>query len=425
VAAAERVPGHVVGDGSHTLRELVELSNADPARAAKHKTRILFDDRAIALAKRLGYTPEDVPPRGVRVPLVLTCNISTGGTSIDCTDEIHPDNLAICEQAARVVGLDVAGVDLIAPNIARSVLETGGGICEVNGGPGLFVVHSQPVEGKPRDVIKPVIEHLFPPGSPTRVPIVAVTGATGSKLTSRIIAHILKVVGHQVGLATTDGISIDGVKMVLGDMSCPDAAQIVLHNPTIDAAVVEAGYKGILCSGLGYDRADVAVITNVSSGRNREYEVDSSVDFVRLNAVVADATDDQGVIVLNADDAGCQRIAKRVRGEVIYFSMQLESEVVSRHLREGGRAVLLRQRSEGETLTVLNGAETDLVFAHELSTASEDRVIVNIAGALASVAACIGLGIDLDDIRQGLHKFAQHSLAQHSFADSFAQGQLI
>jgi cyanophycin synthetase len=411
VAAAERLPGHVVGDGSHTLRELVELSNADPTRALKHKARIAFDDRTIALAQKQGYDPEDILPRGVRVPLVLTCNISTGGTSIDCTDDIHPDNLAICEQAAKIIGLDVAGIDLIALDIAQSVQETDGAICEVNGGPGLFVVHSQPFEGKPRDVIRPVIDHLFPPGSPSRVSVIAVTGAAGTKTTSRIIAHILKVVGHQVGLATTDGISIDGVRTVRGDMSGPDAARMVLHNPMIDVAVLETGYKGILCSGLGYDRADVAVITKVSHQRTSVHKTDILPDLRRVNEVVAKATGERGVIVLNADDPGCQGIADNVCGEVIYFSMQLEHEVIAHHLRKGRRALVLRPRSDGETLTVVDESETDMMPAHELSTAGEDPVVINIASALAAAAACVGLGINLDFIRRGLRSFSQGRFA--------------
>src|ERR1700704_4165088 len=283
VAAAERVPAYVIGDGSHTLRQLVDLANADPMRASKHKARVTFDGRAIALAQRQGFSPDNVPPAGQRVEIALTANISTGGTSVDCTDQIHAYNVAIAEQAAQVVGLDLAGIDLIAPDISKPVLETGGAICEVNGGPGLFVVHSQPVEGQPREVIRPVIDHLFPTGAQSRIPIIVVTGTNGTTTTSRIISHVLELAGHHVGLATTEGLDIDGVRIVRGDMTGPDSARKVLRNPVIDAAVLETGHKGILRSGLGYDRADVAVVMGTIGEREGEPGKGTVEVMARLN----------------------------------------------------------------------------------------------------------------------------------------------
>jgi cyanophycin synthetase len=405
VAAAERLPAQVMGDGSHTLRELVELSNADPARASKHKTRIAFDEGTITLGQKQGYGPDDIPPPGKRVQLALTSNISTGGTSIDCTDEIHPYNVAIAEQAALVIGLDVAGIDLIAPDVAKSVLETGGAICEVNGGPGLFVVHSEPVEGKPRDVTRPVIDLLFPPGTPSRLPIVVVTGASGATTASRMIAQILTLAGRHVGLATTDGINIDGVRIVRGDMSGPDSARMVLRNPTIDAAVLETSHQGILCAGLGYDRADVAVITNVSGESAGVPAIDTLHDLVRLNAVVANSTGEHGVTVLNADDHQCVRIAGETRGKVIYFSRQADNEVIGRHLRSGGRALILRTQSDRQDLTLIDSSETQLLLARRTSHGSDNRSGLGTSSAVAAAAACVGLGIDLDCIGYGLRAF--------------------
>jgi cyanophycin synthetase len=405
VAAAERLPAHVISDGSHTLRELVELSDADPTRASKHKTRITFDERTIMLGQRQGYDPDDIPPPGKRVQLALTCNISTGGTSIDCTDEIHPYNVAIAEQAARVIGLDVAGIDLIAPDVAKSVLETGGAICEVNGGPGLFVVHSQPVEGKPRDVTRPVIDFLFPPKTPSRVPIIAVTGASGTTTASRMIAHILTLAGRHVGVATTDGIDIDGVRIVRGDMSGPDSARIVLRNPAIDAAVLETSHKGILCCGLGYDRADVAVITNVNGESVSVAASDTLHDLVRLNAVVASSTGEHGVTVLNADDSKCVRIAGETHGEVIYFSRQPDNEVIGRHLRSGGRALILHTQTQRQALVMIESSETQLVLALETSHRPNNLDGLSVSSVLAAAAASVGLGIDLDCIGDGLRAF--------------------
>jgi cyanophycin synthetase len=407
VAAAERVPAHVTGDGTHTLRQLVGLCNADPTRGLKHKTRIAFDDRAIALAREQGFNPEDVPPSGKRVHLVLTCNISTGGISIDCTDEVDPYNVAIAEQAARIIGLDVAGIDLIAPNIAQSVLETGGAICEVNGGPGLFVVHSQPAEGKPRDVTRPVIDHLFPPGVPSRVPIISVTGANGATVTTKMISNILTVAGHHVGVATSEGVDINGVRMVRGDMSGPDSPRMLLRNPAIDAIVLETGHKGILCSGLGYDRADVAVITSVNGERASLGGINTLQELARLNAVVAGSTSERGITVLNADDDWCVRIAAEAHGEVIYFSLQPENEAIGRHLRTGGRALILRKVSDGEALSLIDRAETSIVLAQDLFVAHEERAAGNIADALAAAASCVGLGINSECISQGLRSFVE------------------
>jgi cyanophycin synthetase len=405
VAAAERLPAHVTGDGTHTLRRLVELSNADPTRSLKHKTRIAFDDRAIALAQKQGFSPEDVPPSGVRVPLVLTCNISTGGSSIDRTDEIHPHNVAVAEQAARIVGLDVAGIDLIAPNIAQSVLETGGAICEVNGGPGLFVVHSQPAEGEPRDVTRAVIDHLFPSGAPSRVPIIAVTGSNGTATTSSMIAKTLTVAGRRVGVATREGINISGVRIVRGDMSGSESPRMLLRNPAIDAAVLEVGHKGILCSGLGYDRADVAVITKVKGECVNLEGIETLQQLARVDAVVANSASQSGVAVLNADDPWCVRIAEETPGEVIYFSQQPDNEVIRRHLLTGGRALILRPSSQGEVLVLIDGTETSLVLAHEISALHDECAAGNISNALAAAAACVGLGINSECISQGLRSF--------------------
>jgi cyanophycin synthetase len=409
VAAAERLPAHVTGDGSHTLCELIELSNSDPTRTAKHKTRIACDERTISLGQEQGYSPDDVPPSGKRVQLALTCNISTGGTSIDRTDEIHPYNIAIAEQAARVIGLDVAGIDLIAPDAAQSVLKTGGAICEVNGGPGLFVVHTQPVEGQPRDVIGPVIDLLFPPGAASRIPIIAVTGAGDTGVTSRAIAHILKLCGRRVGLASADGIDIDGVRIVEGDMSGPDSPRIVLRNPAIDAAVLEISHKEILCSGLGYDRADVAVITNVTGEGASLPPLETVQELARLNAVVARATSNGGVTVLNADDDGCVRIAEEIRGKV-YFSQHRDNKVIANHVRTGGRAVILRVESSRQEVSVIGAGDTSILLTQRVLSSPENRTQANMVPALAAAAACVGLDINLERISQGLYALVRGEL---------------
>ena len=399
VAASERIPAHVVGDGSHTLQELVDMTNADPKRHANHRIRLVFDDDAKALAFKQGCAAGDRVPLEKRVYLSLTANISTGGISVDCTDEIHPYNRAIAEQAALVVGLDVAGVDLIAPDIAQSVRETGGAIGEVNCGPGLFVVHSQPDVGQPREVVAPILDLLFPPGVPSRIPIVAVAGSVDPCATSLMIAHALQRAGHRVGTATSEGVYIDALRMVDGDRSDPEAARMVLRNPAIDMAVLEVGYRGLLNSGLGYDRADVAVITSVGGEWAGLPGIECARDLARLNAVVATSTGGRGVVVLNAEDEGCVRIAGEVSGRVIYFSCDAEHPVIESHRRMGGRAIVLREDTQGARHGYLEEKGDSVRIAQIPAAGSAPNEVTRI---LAALAACSALDVDFKCFRQSV-----------------------
>jgi cyanophycin synthetase len=404
VAVTEEVPAHVVGDGSHTIRELVRLTNADPRRGHGSENllvRIRLDESAIEMAQEQGFGPEDVPPAGKRVQLVRTAHISLGGISIDRTDEVHPYNAMIAEQAAQVIGLQVAGIDLISTDIAQSVRETGGAICEVNAGPGLGL-HIEPVEGKPRDVARPVVELLFPASATSRVPIVAITGTEGRTSTSQMIAHILGSAGRRVGLANSDGMYLGGAHLIQGEMNGPDSARTLLRNPAIETAVLEVGYEGILCSGLGYDSADVVVITQIR-GRHCDLDsVDTLRALVRLNAVVANSVRPEGSIVLNADDEGCIEIGTQARERVIYFSMCAENPMVGKHVRAGGQAVVLRPGARAEGIYLFDGRRTALMFNEEIPARFDERGRSSTAKRLAAAAACAALEIDSTSIGLGL-----------------------
>jgi cyanophycin synthetase len=408
VAVAERVPAHVRGDGVHTVQELVETTNQDLRRGVGHEkilTRIAVDGQTIEVLAKQELTLESVPAEGRFVQLKLTGNMSTGGTSIDRTDDIHPDNVEIARQAAMVVGLDVAGIDFITPDIARSVREQRGAIVEVNAGPG-FRMHTHPTEGHPRHVGRAVIDMLFPPGSHTRVPIVAVTGTNGKTTTSRMIAHIMKTAGRKVGLTTTDGIYVDATQIAAGDMSGPTSAQMVLKNPAIDYAVLETARGGILRSGLGFDRCDVAVVTNVTSDHLGLKGINTLAELAKVKEVVPQSVLPNGASVLNADNPYTVEMERVARGEIIYFSMDEENPVIREHLRERGKAVVLRPTRHGEMITLIeHRRDTSLLLAEEIPATLEGRIRVNIQNAMAAAAAAFAQDVQLEYIRTALRTF--------------------
>jgi cyanophycin synthetase len=408
-AVAQRVPAHVVGDGEHPLAELVELTNADPRRGIGHEkvlTRIKVDEEAITYAREQGFELTDVPPRGVRVFLKRTGNMSTGGISIDRTEEIHPDNAELAELAARVVGLDIAGIDFICPDISVPVRDTGGGIVEVNAAPG-FRMHTHPTEGEAQYVAKPVIDMLFPPGSPSRIPIVAVTGSNGKTTTARMIAHIMKGMGRKVGMTSTDGIFVDGRAVRRGDMSGPKSASTVLQNPTVDFAVFEVARGGILREGLGYQRNDVAVVLNVTGDHMGLGGITSIRQLAAVKQVVVEAVPRSGTAVLNADDPLVAAMGRHCSGSVIYFSMDPENEMIRRQAARGRRAVTLEPGRNGEMIVLRQGRKSmPLVWTHLVPATFEGRARMNVQNALAAAAAAWVAGAHLHDIRQGLRTFS-------------------
>ena len=408
VAVAERVPAGVVGDGRHTVRELVAITNDDPRRGIGHEkvlTKIKVDGTAEALVKKQGYALDDVPPDGTFVKLAATGNMSTGGISIDRTWEAHEENVEIAEEAARVVGLDVAGIDFLVPDITKPVRETGGAIVEVNAAPG-FRMHTHPTEGEAQFVAMHVVDLLFPTGTPSRIPIVAVTGSNGKTTTVRMISHIFKGMGRSVGFTSTDGIYIDGRLVKRADASGPKSAQMVLQNPRVDFAVFETARGGILREGLGYGNNDVAVVMNVTGDHLGLKGIDTLEQLAAVKQVVVEAVPKTGWAVLNADDPLVLEMRKACSGSVLLFSMDPDNAFIDRWIRRGRKAVVLEKSERGEMMVIREGRRTmPIAWVHTLPATFEGRARMMVQNAMAAAAAAHVAGAHLDDIRQGLRSF--------------------
>jgi cyanophycin synthetase len=407
VAVAKRVPGHVVGDGKHTITELVELVNRDPRRGIGHEkvlTRIELDAEAARMLERKGYTTDTVPPDGELVFLRGTANLSTGGTAIDLTDAVHPDNRAMAIRAARAIGLDVVGVDFITPDITASYREVGGGICEVNAAPG-FRMHVSPTEGKPRDVGRAVIDMLFPSGAPSRIPIASLTGTNGKTTTARMLAHIHKMAGRIVGLTTTDGVYVDGSRTFAGDMTGPTAARMVLSDPTVDCAVLETARGGLLRAGLGFRHSDVGAVLNVTSDHLGLHGIDTLDQLAQLKRIVVEVARD--VAVLNADDPLCLRMADHTEAQrIAYVTMNPRHELVRQHIRAGGLAIVCEEGINGHMVTLYDrGAHQPLLWTHLIPATLEGKAVHNVQNAMFAAIMAHAMGVKADDIRQGLRTF--------------------
>ena len=407
VAVAKRVPGHVVGDGSSTIGTLVEAVNKDPRRGIGHEkvlTRIEIDHQANRLLGAAGYTLETILEDGEIFYLRSTGNLSTGGTAVDLTDELHPDNAEMAMRAAKAIGLDVAGVDFITPDITKSYKEIGGAICEVNAAPG-FRMHVAPTVGIPRDVAKPVMDMLFRPGTPSRIPIASITGTNGKTTTSRMIAHIHKMSGGTVGLATTDGVYIDGVRTVEGDMTGPMAARMVLRDPTVDTAVLETARGGLLRAGLGYRSCDVGLVLNVSSDHLGMKGIDTVEQLAEVKRIVAEVARD--CAVLNADDIHCLRMADHTEAKrIAYFTMNPKNDLVRQHIQAGGLAAVLEEGINGQMITLYDDRNhIPLLWTHLIPATLEGKALHNVQNAMAAAVVAYAQGIKLQNVRQGLRTF--------------------
>ena len=407
VAAAKRVPGHVVGDGEHTIEALVDIVNTDPRRGVGHEkvlTRLEFDHQAERLLKKLGYDKDTVPAEGEVVYLRSTANLSTGGTAIDVTDTIHPDNREMAERSIKAIGLDIGGVDFLTRDITESYRDAGGGICEVNAGPG-FRMHVAPSEGTSRDVGGSVLDMLFPPDMPSRIPIAAVTGTNGKTTTSRMLAHILKLSGMTVGLTSTDGVYIDGNLSVSGDMTGPVSAQMILRDPSVDAAVMEVARGGMLRSGLGFPNCNVSCCLNVSADHLGLRGIDTLEQLAEVKRVPIEIATDAAV--LNADDPNCLKMADYTDAErVCYVTMNPGHPLVKQHINAGGQAFVLEQGMNGHMIAIYDSeVHTPLLWTHLIPATIEGRAMHNVQNAMFAAALAYNMDISLEDIRHGLRTF--------------------
>jgi len=407
-AVARRHAAAIVGDGSRTITDLIAEANADPRRGMGHETvmtRITLDAAALAVLASQGLEPGSIPEPDQYVRVRDTANLSTGGTAQDCTDEVHPENIFVAEQAAAAVGLDVAGIDFLSPDISRPVSETGGGIVELNAAPGLRM-HLAPSSGQPRDVGQAIVDHLFPRPRASRIPVVAVTGTNGKSTTVRMVGRILRASGLNVGLTSTSGIYVNEHLIRAADASGPKSARMVLGNPTVDAAVLETARGGILREGLGFDRCDVGCVLNVTEDHMGLKGIHTVKDLADVKSVVVEAVKRRGVSVLNADDPLVVKMSRHARGRICWFSMRGHDRMVDRHIAGGGMAVTLEEENDGQMIVLhRDAASSRVIAAGDIPATQRGAAAFNTANALAATAIAAALGISLDVIATGLASF--------------------
>ena len=404
IAVAERVPAHVKGDGKQTIQQLIDQTNADPRRGYGHEnvlTQIDIDNQTLRCIRKAGYELGSVLKKGEMLFLKTTANISTGGTAIDVTDEVHPENVFLFERIARIIGLDVAGIDVIAPNVSEPLRENGGGIIEVNAAPG-FRMHLAPSEGIGRNVAEHVIDMLFPQGAPSRIPIFAITGTNGKTTTTRLIAHILRNSGRTVGFTTTDGTYIGNEQITKGDNTGPVSAQLVLKDPTVDVAVLETARGGIIRSGLGFDHADVGVVLNVAADHLGLKDVNTLEDLARVKSVIPRAVGKRGYAVLNAEDDLVYKMKELVDGKVVCFSMDENHPNIKRRAERGRVSCVY----ENGFVTILKGKwKVRVEKVVNIPLTYGGRAEFMIQNVLAATLACFVHGVSIEDIRVGLTTF--------------------
>jgi len=408
VAAARRDPPQVIGDGVHTVRELVDTVNLDPRRGNGHSTsltKIRFDDIALGSLAKQGMVAESVPTKGQRVILRNNANLSTGGAATDVTDDVHPEVAARAIAAAQMIGLDICGVDLVCDSVLHPIEELGGGIVEVNAAPGLRM-HLSPSFGKGRAVGEAIVGAMFADGDDGRIPVVAVTGTNGKTTTVRLIAHLLTAAGLRTGMTNTDGVYIEGRRIDTGDCAGPRSARNVLLHPDVDAAVFETARGGLLREGLAFDRCQVAVVTNIGAGDHLGLNyINTLEDLAVLKRVIVQNVADSGVAVLNAADPTVAAMADNARGTVTFFALDVSHPVMSMHRAKGGRVVFV----DDLDIVCVQGKHEHRIALAGVPITRNGAIGFQVENVMASVAAAWGCGLSWDAIRAGLKTFVGES----------------
>ena len=404
VAAAKRTPARITGDGESTIRQLIDIVNSDPKRGFGHEnvlTAIKVDAMTLSILEGKGYTEETVLPKGEILNLKDTANLSTGGTASDVTDIIHPDNVFMAERIARVIGLDVCGIDVMTSDISVPLGQTGGAVLEVNAAPG-FRMHLAPTDGLPRNVAGNVIDMLFPPGTPFRIPIIAVTGTNGKTTTTRLIAHMAKMMGYHVGFTTSDGVYIQNQMLVKGDCTGPVSAESVLKDPTVDFAVLECARGGLLRSGLGFHHCDIGIVTNVAADHLGLKGINTIEQLAKVKGVIPETVLPEGHAILNADDDLVYAMRENVKCQVALFSMDEDNPRIRQHNKNGGISAIF----ENGYITICKGGwKIRIVKAVNVPLTYGGRAHFMIQNVLPAVLAGYLRGFKTDDIKLALTTF--------------------
>jgi cyanophycin synthetase len=406
IAAARREPAKVIGDGQSTIRQLVELVNQDPRRSDGHATvmsRIPLDDASIAVLAQQGLTLDDVPESNAIVYIRRNANLSSGGTACDVTQLVHPQVAARVVEAAQIVGLDIAGVDVVAKDIAVPLEEQNGGVVEVNAGPGLRM-HIQPSEGQGQPVCEAIVDMLFPAGHNGRIPVVAVTGVNGKTTTTRLLAHIFHLSGVRVGMTSTDGVYFNGRRVDDGDCSGPKSAKRVLMNPNIDAAILETARGGIIREGLAFDKCDVAIVTNIGEGDHLGIgNINTLEQLAKVKRCIVDVVAQQGHAVLNAEDPLVVNMAEHCKGSVLFFAHSADHPLIVKNRAADQRVVFTRDNA----IVAAHGkSEFVLLPFDRIPVTHGGKIKFQIENAMAAVGAAWVQGIPVEVIRAGLESFS-------------------
>lgn len=404
-AAALREPAYVIGNGKETIKELIDIVNEDPNRGDGHEkvlTKVKIDEETTRILENQNLSLDTVLDDGKKVYVKSTANISSGGTAVDVTHNVHPINQLMAERISRLIGLNVIGIDLMAETLEQPLEQGKSGVVEVNAGPG-FRMHLHPSGGTPRNIAVPIVDMLFPEGVKHSVPICAVTGTNGKTTTTRLISHILGYSGYTVGMTSTDAVTVDNVPILKGDYSGPGGAMAVMKDATVDHAVLEVARGGIIRRGLGFNKCDVGVLLNISSDHLGFGGIDTLEELARLKSTVTESVKKDGYAVFNADDSLVLDCVKKTKGKPILFSMDINNPALVKNLKNGNVNVTIL---ENTVIVQQNGGITNVADIYEIPITFEGQAKFNIENVLAAVGACFALGVSEDQIRSGLISFS-------------------